>query len=162
MELRGKVEELVNKYLENPSLFIVEVIITGGGNMKKILILLDGDKGVTIAECASVSRRLGAELEELNLIDSPYLLEVSSAGLDQPLKLKRQYFKNKGRRLSIMLADESIKTGKLEEVKEDSILVTAEEKEKKSNGKPGKKIVLVPVEIPFSDIKKSSVLVSFN
>ena len=162
MELRGKVEELVNKYLENPSLFIVEIVITGGGNMKKILILLDGDKGVTIDECASVSRRLGAELEELNLINSPYLLEVSSAGLDQPLKLKRQYFKNKGRRLSILLADESLRTGKLEEVKEDSILISAEEKEKKSNGKPGKKIVLVPVEIPFSDIKKSSVLVSFN
>jgi ribosome maturation factor RimP len=162
MELRGKVEELVNKYLENPDLFIVEIVITGGGNMKKILILLDGDKGVTIAECASVSRRLGAELEELNIIDSPYLLEVSSAGLDQPLKLKRQYFKNKGRRLSIIMADESLRTGKLEEVKEDSILISAEEKEKKSNGKPGKKIVLVPVEIPFSDIKKSSVLVSFN
>jgi ribosome maturation factor RimP len=162
MDLRGEIEELVNKYLENLSLFIVEIMISGGGNIKKIVVLLDGDEGVNIAECASVSRRLGAELEELNIINSPYLLEVSSAGLDQPLKLKRQYLKNKGRRLSIMLADDSIKTGKLEAVKEDFILINAEEKEKKSNGKPGKKIVLVPVEIPFSDIKKSNVLVSFN
>jgi ribosome maturation factor RimP len=162
MDLRGKVEELVNKYLENPSLFIVDIIISGGGNIKKIVVLLDGDEGVTIAECASVSRRLGAELEELNIIDSPYLLEISSAGLDQPLKLKRQYYKNKGRRLEVLLADESIKTGKLEEVKEGSILLNSEEKEKKNNGKPGKKIMIVPVEIPFNDIKKSSVLVSFN
>jgi ribosome maturation factor RimP len=162
MDLRAKIEELVNKYLENPSLFIVEIIVSGGGNIKKIVILLDGDKGVNIAECASISRRLGAELEELNLIETPYNLEVSSAGLDQPLKLKRQYIKNKGRRLAIMLENDSIKNGKLEEVKEDSILLIAEEKEKKSNGKPGKKTVLVPVEIPFSNIKKSNVLVSFN
>ena len=61
-----------------------------------------------------------------------------------------------------MLTDNSIKTGMLEQAKQDSILLQAEEKEKKSNGKPGKKILTVPVEIPFSDIKKSNVVVSFN
>jgi ribosome maturation factor RimP len=87
---------------------------------------------------------------------------VGSPGLDQPLKLKRQYDKNVGRKLSVMLTDNSIKTGKLEQVKPESILIQAEEKEIKTNGKPGKKIVIVPVEIPFSNIKKSNVVVSFN
>src|SRR4051812_14338535 len=162
MDLKAKIEELTGQYLDNPALFLVEVLIGGNANMRKIMVVLDGEPAVTIDECASLSRRLGHELEESNIIDSPYLLEVGSPGLDQPLKLKRQYEKNTGRKLSVTLADGSIKTGKLEQVKPDSILIQAEEKEKKSNGKPGKKILIVPVEIPFSDIKKSNVVVSFN
>jgi len=162
MDLKAKIEELTGQYLDNPALFLVEVQIGGSAQMRKIMVILDGEPAVTIEECASISRRLGHELEESNIIDSPYLLEVGSPGLDQPLKLKRQYDKNIGRKLSVMLTDNSIKTGMLEQVKQDSILLQAEEKEKKSNGKPGKKILTVPVEIPFSDIKKSNVVVSFN
>jgi ribosome maturation factor RimP len=162
MDLKAKIEELTGQYLENPALFLVEVIIGGNASMRKITVILDGDPAVTIEECASISRRLGNILEEGNIIDSAYLLEVGSPGLDQPLKLKRQYDKNVGRKLSVMLTDNSIKTGKLEQVKPESIVIQAEGKEMKSNGKPGKKIVTMPVEIPFSDIKKSNVVVSFN
>ena len=162
MDLKTKIEELTGQYLDNPALFLVEVLISGNPHMKKIMVILDGDPAVTIDECASISRRLGHELEESNIVDSAYLLEVGSPGLDQPLKLKRQYNKNIGRKLSVTLADNSIKTGVLEQVKPDSILIQAEEKEKKSNGTPGKKILIVPVEIPFNDIKKSNVVVSFN
>jgi ribosome maturation factor RimP len=162
MDLKAKIEELTGQYLENPALFLVEVIIGGNTNMRKITVILDGDPAVSIEECASVSRRLGNILEEGNIIDSAYILEVGSPGLDQPLKLKRQYDKNVGRKLSVMLTDNSIRTGKLEQVKPASIVIQAEEKEMKSNGKPGKKIITMPVEIPFSDIKKSNVVVSFN
>jgi ribosome maturation factor RimP len=162
MDLKAKIEELIGQYLDNPALFLVEVQIGGSPHMRKIMVILDGEPAVTIDECASISRRLGHELEESNIIDSPYLLEVGSPGLDQPLKLRRQYEKNIGRKLSVMLADNKIKTGKLEQVNPDSISIQAEEKEIKSNGKPGKKILFIPVEIPFSDIKKANVVVSFN
>ncbi|MFL5731432.1 MAG: ribosome maturation factor RimP [Cytophagaceae bacterium] len=162
MDLKAKIEELTGQFLNNPALFLVEVLIGGNSGMRKITVVLDGEPSISIEECAAVSRKLGHELEESNIIDSPYLLEVGSPGLDQPLKLKRQYQKNVGRKLSVQLADDSIKTGKLEEVTPDFIRIQAESKEVKSNGKPGKKIVTVPVEIPFSDIKKSNVVVSFN
>jgi ribosome maturation factor RimP len=162
MDLKAKIEELTGQYLDNPALFLVEVLIGGNASMRKITVILDGDPAVTIDECASISRRLGHTLEEENIIDSAYLLEVTSPGLDQPLKLKRQYDKNVGRKLSVMLTDNSIKTGKLERVNPESILIQAEEKELKNNGKPGKKTVTIPVEIPFSNIKKSNVVVSFN
>jgi ribosome maturation factor RimP len=162
MDLKGNIEDLAASNLENKDLFIVDILITGTSGMKKITVLLDGDKGVTIEDCARLSRKLGDLLEEKELIDSAYVLEVSSPGLDQPLKLKRQYVKNIGRRLKVMLNDQKIKTGKLEEIKEDSILLSEEVKQKGPDGKPGKKIKLIQVEIPFTEIKKSSVLIAFN
>ena len=160
MELKRKIEEIVLSSLGNEALFLVEIEITGSQAMKKITVLLDGDKGVTVEDCAKISRILGEVIETQSLIESAYLLEVSSPGVDQPLKLKRQYIKNIGRRLSVLLADQQVKTGKLEEVNEDRILIQ-EEITEKSSGK-SKKIKLIPVEIPFKEIKKSNVLIAFN
>jgi ribosome maturation factor RimP len=159
-DLKAKIEEIVIANLGKEELFLVDIEIGGSQAMKKITVLLDGDNGVTIEDCAFISRKLGAYIEETSLIDTAYLLEVSSPGIDQPLKLKRQYVKNIGRRVSIVLTNENLKTGKLEEVKEDRILIQEEIPEKP--GAKNKKIKLVPVEIQFNEIKKSNVLIAFN
>lgn len=159
-DLKQKIEELAVANLEKEDLFLVDVEIGGSQAMKKVTVLIDGDQGISIEDCAKLSRKLSAILEENELIDTAYVLEVSSPGIDLPLKLKRQYIKNTGRRLSITLSDGQIKTGKLEEVKEDSLLIQ-EETIEKSAGK-SKKVKLTPVEIPFSEIKKSNVLIAFN
>src|SRR5436190_13576294 len=99
MDLKGKIEELVLSNLENKDLFIVDTLLSGSAGMRKITVLLDGNNGVTIEDCARLSRKLGVIIEETELIDSAYLLEVSSPGVEQPLTLKRQYVKNVGRRL---------------------------------------------------------------
>lgn len=158
--LKEKIEELVLQNLGKEDLFLVDVEMGGGPAMIKITVLVDGDKGVTVEDCARISRKISGIIEEQDLIESAYVLEVSSPGVDQPLKLKRQYRKNIGRRVSVVLADQQVKTGKLEDVKEDRILIQ-EELTEKTTGK-SKKIKLVPVEIPFSEIKKSNVLIAFN
>src|SRR5205823_949110 len=135
----------------------------GGGSQgtRKITIWLDGDNGVSVDDCARLSRKVGEAIETLNLIETAYVLEVSSAGIDQPLKFKRQYQKNVGRRLDITLLNKEVKTGKLTEVKENSVLLDEEIKEKKGAGK-GQKISIVSIEIPFDQIMKSNVLIAFN
>lgn len=158
-DLKGKIEEMVLANLGKEDLFLVEVEIAGSQAMRKIIVLLDGDNGVSVEDCAKVSRKLGALLEEQALIEVAYVLEVSSPGIDQPLKLKRQYVKNTGRRLTLILTDGQVKTGKLEEVKDDLILIQEELVEKAGKSK---KVKLVPVEIPFNEIKKSNVLIAFN
>jgi ribosome maturation factor RimP len=152
------IEDLVNKMLPDESYFIVDVLLGGSDNIRKISVLLDSDVGVNIDDCAKVSRKLGEQLEELNLVSSAYHLEVSSPGIDKPLKLKRQYQKNIGRQLSVMLKDTKIKTGTLEAVSEDKISLMVEEQDKANK----KKKNLVKEEIPFSEIKKSNVIVSFK
>lgn len=160
MDLKEKIEEIVSSILSQESLadelFIVDIQVAGVKSLPKITVLLDGDKGIDIDVCALVSRKLGYQIEELNLIDSAYTLEVSSPGLDQPLKLKRQYIKNIGRKVKVLLKNGETKSGRLDAVQEDSILVVEEVKgKKKDTSSPN-------TEIALKDIEKTNVLVSFN
>lgn len=161
MDLKEKIIELVNKNLGSPEFFTVDVNVSGSQNIRKISILLDGDNGISIDECARISRIVGKELEEFDVIDSQYLLEVGSPGLDKPLKLKRQYLRNLGKRVAVVLEDETTKTGVLENVGENQITLLEEVKESNEN-KNSKKVKTISSEIPFSSIKKTNVLVSFS
>ena len=157
MDLKGKIKELVNANLGKNEFFLVEIHISANPGMRKITVLVDGDKGITVEDCALISRKLAEAIELENLIDSAYLLEVSSPGIDFPLQSPRQYSKNIGRRVSVTLNDQKVKVGKLEEIKDKGIVIQEEQKE----GGKGKKIKLVTVEIQFSDIKKCNVLIAF-
>lgn len=118
------------------------------------MVVLDGDNGITIDDCAILSRELSDVLEESGMAGENYLLEVSTPGLDQPLKLKRQYKKNIGRSVRVKLSDKQVE-GKLTAINEESITLSQE------IGK-GKKREVHTVEIRFSEIEKTFVLVSFK
>ncbi|MFT6827876.1 MAG: ribosome maturation factor RimP, partial [Roseivirga sp.] len=111
--------------------------------------------GVNIDECAALSRAIGMKMELEEVFDDPFVLEVSSPGLDHPLKFKRQYQKNIGRELKFTLLDGTIEKGKLIEVGEESIKFEKEIKEKK-------KTTTELVEMAFDSIDKANVLVSFK
>jgi ribosome maturation factor RimP len=134
--------------------FIVDIIISSKKGPKKVLVIVDGDQGFSIDDCAELSRQLSKAFDEGGLIEDNYLLEVSTPGLDHPLKLKRQYTKNIGRGLKVKLQDKTIE-GKLTEVSEDKIMLTQEVGS-------GKKKEIQNLEIPFSSIDKAFVLVSFK
>ncbi|MCL4142685.1 UNVERIFIED_CONTAM: hypothetical protein GTU68_004936 [Idotea baltica] len=121
----------------------------------KVLILLEGDEGVNIDDCADLSRAIGHRVETDELIEQAYTLEVSSPGIDHPLMLTRQYARNVGRNLKILLKDGITISGKLEAVSKTSIEFNKEEKEKK-------KTVHQLVTIGFDEIEKANVLVSFK
>lgn len=150
--LKDTVQKLVEELIEGTELFLVDVR-SGAGKTIKIAVLLDSDEGISIDQCAKISRDLSQQLEEMEATDAPYTLEVSSPGLDEPLKFKRQYLKNLGRQLSVTLLDGSQKKGKLVEVKDESIALGITEKKKKEE---------LLIEIAFSEIKKSNIIVSFK
>ncbi len=154
MQLKEKIEEIVSERLSE-EYFIVEIIIGGTRVKPKITILLDGDDGITIDYCAEISRKVANEIEEKNIIDTAYTLEVSSPGIDFPLKFLRQYIKNIGRKLEIELIDGNIKTGKLEEVNEGILYLSADKKKKTIEE-------AVKQEIKLEEIKKAVVIISFG
>lgn len=154
MEIADEIRKIAEEKLSGAGQFIVDVIVTSKRGPKKILIILDGDTGITIDDCANLNRELSKELEALPALQDSYLLEVSTPGLDQPLKLKRQYRKNVGRRLNVKLADKAVE-GKLVEVTDDRITLEQE-------SLAGKQKQVVMVDIEFSEIDKSFVLVSFK
>ena len=153
MDLTEQIKELAASKLA-PSQFIVDVIVSSKKGPKKVLVIVDGDQGFSIDDCAELSRHLSKTLDDTGLIDDNYLLEVSTPGLDHPLKLKRQYVKNIGRGLKLKLQDKIIE-GKLAEVLDDKVVLHQE------TG-AGKKKELKTLDVSFSDIEKAFVLVSFK
>lgn len=154
MQVEKRVTELVEeKISDRPELFLVEVKMLPNN---KLIIHVDGDEGISIQDCAAISRHVGFHLEEENTIEKAYNLEVSSPGVGEPLKLKRQYVKNIGRELSVKLTGGEVKEGKLLSADENSITIEAKVKEK------GKKVQLVETSIDFNDITETKVLISFK
>ncbi|WP_233260801.1 ribosome maturation factor RimP, partial [Pedobacter sp. HMWF019] len=117
---------------------------------------VDGDEGISIQDCAAISRHVGFHLEEENAIEQAYNLEVSSPGVGEALKLTRQYHKNIGRDLSVKLAGGDKKEGKLLSVGENSLTIEEKVKEK------GKKVQLVENTIGLENITEVKVLISFK
>lgn len=154
MQVENRVRELVEeKIADRPELFLVEVKMLPNN---KLIIHVDGDEGINIQDCAAISRHVGFHLEEENAIEKAYNLEVSSPGVGEPLRLKRQYHKNIGRELGIKLADGTKKEGKLLEVGENAIVIEEKVKEK------GKKAQLVETSVEFENITETKVLISFK
>jgi ribosome maturation factor RimP len=154
MDIEKRVRELVEeKIADKPNLFIVDIKMHSNG---KLIILVDGDNGIGIDDCVAISRHVGFHLEEENAIETAYNLEVSSPGIDAPLKSIRQYLKNIGRNLSVKMADGSKREGKLNGVTEDAILLEEKIKEK------GKKAELTEAVIPMNKITETKVLISFK
>lgn len=154
MNIEQRVIELVEeKIADKPGLFLVSVKMHSNG---KLVILIDGDNGLGIGDCAEVSRHVGYHLEEESLIPDAYNLEVSSPGIDTPLTLPRQYVKNIGRQVAIKTNDGSKREGKLLALTADHVLI--EEKVKPT----GKKAELVESTIPTDTIAETKVLISFK
>ncbi|MEM6523272.1 MAG: ribosome maturation factor RimP [Bacteroidota bacterium] len=155
MDLKGKIETLVEENLTDQSHFLVDVVISANKGPRRVLILIDGDQGITIDDCAVLSRKVGFQLEEDEAIDDKYTLEVSSPGVDFPLGLQRQYKRNIGRSLKITTAENNELLGNLLAVSDQFITLDREVKK-------GKKKEYEKVEIPFSEINKAIVQVSFK
>jgi ribosome maturation factor RimP len=149
------IRELLRKELELRGLFLVDLAIRPGN---RILVYIDSMKGVTIEECTAVSRFIESKLDR----DSEdFELEVSSPGLDKPLKLPVQFHKNVGRGLEVVTKDGLKTTGKLVAVNEDTLTLEVEVTEKDAvSGK--KKKVIKSREIVFDHIKTAKVAVSFK
>lgn len=162
MPLKEEIERLLPAFLEENDLYVVDISIKPSKIMQKIIILLDKDEGVTIDECASVSRRLAAVLEADEMIEGSYNLEVSSPGLDQPLKLPRQYKKNLGRDLKVTLKDGEVINGKLTTAEEDYIIVLPPPAKKKKLPKDAPVVEDPSVKIELNNISKALIQVSFK
>lgn len=101
MELRQKIEELIAPFLTDIDAFIVDIQIIAGRKRKIVQVFVDTDEGITIDQCAEISRQLGNIIDRQGLIDSSYELQISSPGIGKSLRLLRQYRKNIGREYKV-------------------------------------------------------------
>lgn len=147
------IEKMLQDMLVNdPAYFLVEIRVKPTNNVK---LFLDGDQGVTIEKCISWNRALYKRIEEENLYpDGNFSLEVSSPGVDEPLKMLRQYKKNVGRSVEVIMKDGIKIAGKLIDVSEEAITV------EETKGKNKKKEV-IQHQFQFDQIKSTTIQTVF-
>jgi ribosome maturation factor RimP len=153
MNFRSQVETLLQAALEeDKALFLIDLKI---GSDNSINITLDGDQGVTLKDCMSVSRAIEHNIDRE---EHDFSLEVASAGVGSPLQNNRQYIKNKGRKLRIELAGESIIEGTLSDVDEKVFTLTWKQREPKPVGK-GKVTVTKNKILSYDEVISAKVIV---
>ena len=150
-----QIEECLKQELPRWELFLVEVRVRPGN---RITVFIDSLKGVTIDECIAVSRVIESNF---NREVEDYELEVSSPGLDNPLKLQIQYQKNLGREIEVVRTDGIKSTGRLILANEELVRLETEIMERDSkSGK--KKKVTKELDIMKNEIKTAKVVISLK
>lgn len=146
--LEQKVQALISK---EPGFFLVEIKIGPANNIK---VFIDGDNGISIDKLVQYNRGLYKQIEESMFPNGDFSLEVSSPGLEEPLKLHRQYQKNIGRFAELILKDGQKMEGRILHVLENEIMIEVEKGNKK------KKETIEHIVL-FENIKSTKIQIKF-
>ena len=154
-----KIEQLLAEKFSEPDFadcFVVEIKLEQ--SEQRLEVYVDSDSGMDFSKCQKISRYLEPFLDEGAWLGPTYVLEVSSPGIERPLKFHRQYHRNIGRTLQINLKEGEPREGVLKTVNPESIILEQEIKFKE--GKRNKKEIIQTV-IPFEHITKAIVKITF-
>jgi ribosome maturation factor RimP len=147
---KDHIRRLTEEHIAGSGIFLVDVRLSSTG---RITVLIDRNEGVTIDDCASLSRKLSQELgEEVG----DYELNVSSPGLDMPLLVHRQYIKNEGRMVDVTANDGEHVKGLLMNVTKGGFDISTEARQK------NKETVTTVRSFNFEDVKSVKVIISFK
>lgn len=154
MSLKDQVQKLLEGALkENPSLFLIESKIHPDNSIQ---IIIDGDDGVKVEDCITVSRAIEHNLDRE---EEDFSLQVMSSGVSEGLQHIRQYKKNLGRTLKIKTAEEVLE-GELISVTDNEITLTWKAREPKPVGK-GKVTVTKEANVAYKNIVEAKVIITF-
>ncbi|RYM35670.1 ribosome assembly cofactor RimP [Brumimicrobium glaciale] len=153
------IEELAIERINelDKGLFIVEIAISSNNVIQVELDVEDGN--VAINDCVSVSRNIEHNLDRE---EQDFELSVSSAGLDKPFRVLKQYIKNIGNEIKVQLKEKNNTIeGVLKHVDENGIKLETTSKER-VEGKKKKEIVVQEHEYTFEEIKETKIVISFK
>ncbi len=139
---------------EDSDIFLTDIKISTDN---RITILIDSFEGIKIKDCIILSKKVE---ENLDREKEDFELVVSSAGLDNPLKIRKQYQKNIGNQIKILTQDGNKIKGKLISVKENEIEIEPETKKAKKN-KHKKEEKTEIINLNFNKIKEAKVVITF-
>lgn len=152
---KERVELIVDQIIDAEKEFVVDITVSTNNH---ILVLIDSETGVVIKRCVEISRFIESQLDRE---EEDFELEVSSAGLTSPLKVHRQYVKNIGRTVEVLLNDGQKVTGKIIEVSPSALTILYQEKIS-IEGSKKKQLVERTKEIPFAEVKTTLIIISFR
>ena len=139
------VESVVNEWLADKDYFLVDVSVSADDN---IVVTIDHAEGVWIEDCAELSRFIEAHIDRE---EEDYELEVGSAGLGQPFRVRRQYEIHVGEQVETQTKDGRKFQGTLVEVVDDGFVLEVETKVKPEGAKRAHK-ELVGMHFTFDEV----------
>jgi ribosome maturation factor RimP len=147
-----KIQEICEQVVQSEGFFFIDLTIRGQRDRKVIEVFIDAPGDLSVNDCAAVSRKIGDALEAQELLDDVSRLDVSSPGVDRPLKFLLQYPKHIGRILEIQYAEEGkpveMVQGRLQDVTGELLLLTKKDRSQ--------------LVVNFSSIKTAIVRISFT
>jgi len=150
------IRNLIDEKLANSDVFLVECRVKTDN---KIRVFIDSERGITIEDCVALSRHIEGNLDREK---EDFGLDVSSAGLDLPLRIPRQFKKNIGRTVHVVMNDGAEIKGKLIDATEENFEVLPEQKKtKKSTKTPVGAENLPPITINYIDQKNTKIVLIF-
>ena len=133
-EILNRVRELIRPLLAGRGVELVELTCHPGGGRLTLRFLVDTARGMTLDELSGLNRSIGAVMEEHDVIPDGYLLEVSSPGLDRPLKTAADFERVIGRRVKVTtsapVADRQEHRGEVLGVNEEAVMLRLDSGEK--------------------------------
>lgn len=148
------IEQLANAHLKGTALYLTGVKV---GADNAINVFIDGDNGVTIKDCVSLSRAIEGALDREK---GDFSLDVSSHGATTPLTLPRQYIKHIGRELEVRLADGGKVEGELIQADNEGFVLKFQVRENKPVGK-GKITVEKQHNLKYSNVREAKIKLKF-
>jgi ribosome maturation factor RimP len=149
---KSKIEKIVEEHTAGKGIFLVAVKISAAG---KITVLIDRKEGITIDECAELSRHIESKLDR-EVED--YELQVSSPGIDMPFLVLEQYLKNEGKEIEVVTSDGEKYRGLLKNVSKGGF----ELETKKKKGPKGKQEELSDISFNYEQVKSAKEVVIFK
>lgn len=146
---------LIDEKLQEKKFFVVHLDVKPGNNIQ---LEIDGPEGFTIKDCVDFSRQIEHNLDREA---EDFELHVSSPGLDKPFRVIEQYQKYKGREVRVVQNNGEVVEGVLEVVNENEIQITYSFKQK-IEGKKKKETIVKEEIIPFTNIKETTIIISFK
>ena len=143
--IHSKIEEIVHA----SGFLLVDTVFRGSDKEPIVEVFIDSAKGVTTEECADISRKLHEFLEDEEIINQSFRLDVSSPGIDRPLKFLEQYHKNIDRKFKIKYSSNETTSefeGKLKSVNDTQLCFNVKKEE---------------VTVDFAQVVSAKVLISF-
>ncbi|CAN5636352.1 hypothetical protein BH11BAC1_BH11BAC1_27790 [soil metagenome] len=154
MDLKEQIRLAVEEKLQGTEAFFVDI----KASYSKIAVFVDHPNGMKLEDCVAINRFLESKPELASIFET-HELEVSSPGMDEPLKVLKQYIKRIGQEVNVLMKDGIRQIGTLKSVDENGIVVV-ESKRFKGAGK--NTFQTIDHNISFNDIKETKVVFNFN
>lgn len=159
----ARIDSVVRPVVEAQGLELEEVVVTTAGRRRSVRVVVDSDDGAALDAVAQVSREVSEVLDTDDLMgDLPYVLEVSSPGVDRPLTTPRHWRRAIGRLVEVRTTAGDVLTGRAVSVDDDATTPTVELVVEVPGAKKGMPTRTAERTLRLDEVERAQVQVEFN